>query len=99
MTNAPTMLSHCCSNLRYSARYRHDLEATENARSGELTSRLLAWRSRDRHHRPTVLQVSRYRAPGRSIDANLGACRADLFGRWRRPAFQLAENSTRLNAI
>ncbi|XP_026825222.1 uncharacterized protein LOC105283639 isoform X2 [Ooceraea biroi] len=43
------------NNLRCPPRYHHDLEATETARSGELTSRLLAWRSRDRHH-PTVLQ-------------------------------------------
>ncbi|RLU24281.1 hypothetical protein DMN91_004493 [Ooceraea biroi] len=48
------------NNLRCPPRYHHDLEATETARSGELTSRLLAWRSRDRHH-PTVLQVRQCR--------------------------------------
>ncbi|TGZ37221.1 Uncharacterized protein DBV15_10117 [Temnothorax longispinosus] len=45
-----------CNNLRFRPRYRRDLESTESARSDELTSRLLAWRSRDRH--PIILQVS-----------------------------------------
>ncbi|GAB1859835.1 hypothetical protein CAJAP_01073 [Camponotus japonicus] len=45
-----------CNNLRLRPRYCHDLESSESTRSGELTSRLLTWRSHDRH--PIVLQVS-----------------------------------------
>lgn len=45
-----------CNNLRLRPRYCHDLEASESIRSGELTSRLLTWRSHDRH--PIVLQES-----------------------------------------
>ncbi|XP_011256356.1 uncharacterized protein LOC105251334 isoform X2 [Camponotus floridanus] len=43
-----------CNNLRLRPRYCHDLESSESTRSGELTSRLLTWRSHDRH--PIVLQ-------------------------------------------
>lgn len=46
-----------CSESRFRPRYCHDLESSESARSGELTSRLLTWRSRDRY--PIVFQVSR----------------------------------------
>lgn len=50
-------LSHCCSSSRFRSRYCHSLEGSESARSGELTSRLLARRSRDCS--PIVFQVSR----------------------------------------
>jgi len=56
MTNTSTTLSHCCSNLRFRPRFCRDLESTESTRSSKLTSRLLAWRSRDCH--PIILQVS-----------------------------------------
>ncbi|EFN86670.1 hypothetical protein EAI_03705 [Harpegnathos saltator] len=43
-----------CNDLRFRPRYCHDSESSESARSGELTSRLLAWRSRDRY--PIIFQ-------------------------------------------
>ncbi|XP_011870233.1 PREDICTED: uncharacterized protein LOC105563335 [Vollenhovia emeryi] len=64
-----------CNNLRFQPRYRRDLESTECARSDELTSRLLALRSRDRHS--IILQVSDA-APDRCTNP---AARIDLLGR------------------
>ncbi|XP_011647570.1 uncharacterized protein LOC105433815 [Pogonomyrmex barbatus] len=59
-----------CNNLRFRPQYRRDLDSIESARSGELTSRLLAWRSRDRH--PIISQVSDA-APGRRTHESVRA--------------------------
>lgn len=88
--NTSTMLSHYYSNLRFRPRYRRNLESAENARSDEFTSRLLAWRSRDRY--PIILQVS-------DTDSAPDQCtnpiaRINLLDRWRRLMYRphLPEN-------
>lgn len=43
-------------NLRFRPRFCQNLDSSEGIRAGELTSRLLTWRSRS--HRPIILQVS-----------------------------------------
>ncbi|XP_020277775.1 uncharacterized protein LOC109851768 isoform X2 [Pseudomyrmex gracilis] len=77
-------------NLRSQPRYCHDLESSESNRSGELTSRLLAWRSRDRYH-PIALQGSPFASEREKpehdetargeVEFNSQACAASVRGK------------------
>ncbi|XP_014469288.1 PREDICTED: uncharacterized protein LOC106741609 isoform X2 [Dinoponera quadriceps] len=58
-----------CNDSRFRPRYCHDLESSESAQAGELTSRLLAWRSRDRY--PIIFQENAEACRSRATESRV----------------------------